>query len=100
MVFSIDFGELLWYNYPYRTELTIVVTPLFFPLDQPHKEYYMHEQTLPYFSDFQLLRLTNPVQYYRADTQQQMLDAQKFHGTDAYYDLMENGGGFFTVDEE
>jgi hypothetical protein len=40
------------------------------------------------------------VQYYRADTQQQMLDAQKFHGTDAYYDLMENGGGFFTVDEE
>tara|TARA_B100000787_G_C16131135_1_gene267432 strand:- start:62 stop:184 length:123 start_codon:yes stop_codon:yes gene_type:complete len=40
------------------------------------------------------------VQYYRADTQQQMLDAQKFHGTDAYYDLMANGGGFFTVDEE
>ena len=100
MVFSIDFRELLWYNYPYRNELTIVVTPLFSPLDQQHKEYYMHEQTLPYFSDFQLLRLTNPVQYYRADTQQQMLDAQKFHGTDAYYDLMENGGGFFTVDEE
>jgi len=40
------------------------------------------------------------VQYYRADTQQQMLDAQKFHGADAYYDLMENGGGFFTVNEE
>ena len=80
MVFSIDFRELLWYNYPYRIELTpyrieltIVVTPLFSPLDQQHKEYYMHEQTLPYFSDFQLLRLTNPVQYYRADTQQQML---------------------------
>ena len=60
----------------------------------------MHVQTLPHFSEFQLLRLTNPVQYYRADTQQQMLDARKFHGTDAYYDLMENGGGFFTVDEE
>jgi|TARA_B110000444_G_C18733368_1_gene544377 hypothetical protein len=57
----------------------------------------MHVQTLPHFSEFQLLRLTNPVQYYRADTQQQMLDAQKFHGTDAYYDLMENGGGFFEV---
>jgi len=60
----------------------------------------MRVQTLPHFSEFQLLRLTNPVQYYRADTQQQMLDAQKFHGTNAYYDLMENGGGFFTVDEE
>jgi|TARA_R110002050_G_scaffold226791_1_gene362486 hypothetical protein len=60
----------------------------------------MHVQTLPHFSEFQLLRLTNPVQYYRADTQQAMRDAQKFHGTDAYYDLMENGGGFFTVDEE
>jgi hypothetical protein len=60
----------------------------------------MHVQTLPHFSEFQLLRLTNPVQYYRADTQQQMRDAQKFHGSDAYYDLMENGGGFFTVDEE
>jgi len=60
----------------------------------------MRVQTLPHFSEFQLLRLTNPVQYYRADTQQQMLDAQKFHGADAYYDLMENGGGFFTVDAE
>ena len=60
----------------------------------------MHVQTLPHFSEFQLLRLTNPVQYYRADTQKQMRDAQKFHGTDAYNDLMENGGGFFTVDEE
>ena len=60
----------------------------------------MHVQTLPHFSEFQLLRLTNPVQYYRADTQQAMRDAQKFHGTDAYYDLMENGGGFCTVDEE
>ena len=60
----------------------------------------MRVQTLPHFSEFQLLRLTNPVQYYRADTQQQMLDAQKFHGADANYDLMENGGGFFTVDEE
>ncbi|MDA9271290.1 hypothetical protein N9P54_00165 [Planktomarina sp.] len=60
----------------------------------------MHVQTLPHFSDFQLLRLTNPVQYYRADTQQQMLDAQRFHGSDEYYKLMENGGGFFTIDEE
>ena len=60
----------------------------------------MHVQTLPHFSDFQLLRLTNPVQYYRADTQQQMLDAQRFHGSDAYYKLMENGGVFFTIDEE
>ena len=57
----------------------------------------MHVQTLPHFSEFQLLRLTNPVQYYRADTQQQMLDAQKFHGTDVYYDLMENGLGFSEV---
>ena len=60
----------------------------------------MHVQTLPHFSDFQLLRLTNPVQYYRADTQQQMLDAQRSHGTDAYYDLIANVGGFFRVDEE
>ena len=57
----------------------------------------MHVQTLPHFSEFQLLRLTNPAQYYRADTQQQMLDAQKFHGTDPYYDLIKNGGGFFEV---
>ena len=57
----------------------------------------MQVQTLPHFSEFQLLRLTNPAQYYRADTQQQMLDAQKFHGTDAYYDLIKNGGGFFEV---
>ena len=57
----------------------------------------MHVQTLPHFSEFQRLRLTNPVQYYRADTQKQMRDAQKFHGTDAYYDLMENGLGFFEV---
>ena len=57
----------------------------------------MSVQTLPHFSEFQLLRLTNPVQYYRADTQQQMRDAQKFHGTDAYYDLMEHGRGFFEV---
>jgi len=57
----------------------------------------MHVQTLPHFSEFQLLRLTNPAQYYRADTQQQMLDAQKFHGTDAYYDLIKKGGGFFEV---
>jgi len=27
-----------------------------------------------------------------------MLDARKFHGTEAYYDLMANGGGAFEVD--
>ena len=72
----------------------------FLQLNQQYKEYHMDVQTLPQFSDFQKLRLTNPVQYYRADTQQQMLDAQRFHGSDAYYKLMENGGGFFTIDEE
>jgi len=59
----------------------------------------MTTQQMPHFSEFQLLRLTNPVQYYNATTQQQMVDARKFHGTKAYYDLMANGGGHFTVDE-
>ena len=45
----------------------------------------MDVQTLPQFSDFQQLRLTNPVQYYRADTQQKMLDAQLFYGSNSYY---------------
>ena len=72
----------------------------FLQLNQQYKEYHMDVQTLPQFSDFQKLRLTNPVQYYRADTQQKMLDAQLFYGSNSYYDLMENSGGFLSVDEE
>ena len=77
----------------------MLIHSVLYPQSAKHiKEYYMHQQTLPHFSEFQLLRLTNPTQYYRADTQRQMLDARKFHGTEAYYDLMANGGGAFEVD--
>ena len=50
------------------------------------------------FSDFQLLRLTNPVCFYAAETQAQMVAARAFHGSDAFYDHMAKGGGSFKVE--
>ena len=50
------------------------------------------------FSQFQILRLVNPVAFYSTETQQNMIDAHKFHGPKAFYDLQTKGGGFFEVD--
>ena len=60
----------------------------------------MRVQTMPHFSDFALLRLCNPVCFYAAKTQEQMVAARKFHGSPKFYDLMQQDGGSFTVDEE
>ena len=58
----------------------------------------MHTQTLPHFSEFQLLRLTNPTCFYAAETQEQMKAARAFHGTKAFYDHMAKGGGSFEIE--
>jgi hypothetical protein len=55
---------------------------------------------LPHFHEFQLLRKTNPVCFYAAETQSQMRAAHAFHGSDAYFKLMEQGGGSFESEVE
>jgi hypothetical protein len=60
----------------------------------------MKTQYLPHFHEFQLLRKINPVCFYAAETQSQMRAAHAFHGSDAYFKLMEQGGGSFESEVE
>ena len=60
----------------------------------------MRIQRQPFFHEFQIMRKVNPVCYYAAETQQQIKDAHDFHGTEAYFKLIEHGGGSFTVDNK
>ena len=45
-----------------------------------------------FFSEYQLLRLTNPSAFYRTKIQEEMSSARAYYGSDLFYDLHEARG--------